>query len=58
MLTPDEIREFLQDHNLAAVAEKTGLSTDTLYRFMSGGTPSVPTLQALDAYIKSKVIRG
>jgi DNA-binding phage protein len=58
MLTPDEIREFLQDHNLTAVAEKTGLSTDTLYRFMAGGTPSVPTLQALDTYIKSKVNRG
>lgn len=58
MLTPDEIREFLQDHNLAAVAEKTGLSTDTLYRFMAGGTPSLSTLKALDTYVKAKVIRG
>lgn len=58
MLTPAEIRELLEDHNLSAVAEKTGLSVDTLYRFMQGGTPSLTTLEKLDAYLKRKVLRG
>lgn len=57
-MTPDDIRAFLKDHNLTAVAERTGLSTDTLYRFMAGGIPSLKTVIALDAYIKGKVHRG
>lgn len=55
MMTPDEIRAFLKDHNLTAVADAAKLSTDTLYRFMAGGIPSLRTVIALDAYIKSKV---
>ena len=55
MMTPDEIRAFLQDHNLSAVAERAKVSTDTLYRFMGGGIPSLKTVIALDRYIKSKV---
>lgn len=55
MMALDEIRTLLKDHNLSAVSRATGLSTDTLYRFMSGGIPSLRTVIALDAYIKSKV---
>lgn len=55
MMTPDDIRAFLKDHNLSAVAEAAGLSPDTLYRFMAGGIPSLKTVIALDAYIKGKV---
>lgn len=55
MMTPDEIRALLKDHNLSAVSRATGLSTDTLYRIMAGGIPSLKTVIALDAYIKSKV---
>ena len=58
MMTPDEIREFLRDHNLTAVAEAAKVSTDTLYRFMAGGVPSLRTVIALDRYIKAKVRNG
>jgi DNA-binding phage protein len=59
MMTPDDVRRALKDHNLSAVAKATGVSTDTLYRFMAGGTPSVRTLEKLTAYLKGKgVIRG
>lgn len=58
MMTPDEIREFLRDHNLAAVAEAVKVSTDTLYRLMAGGVPSLRTVIALDRYIKAKVRNG
>lgn len=59
MMTLDEIRALLRDHNLSAVSRATGLSTDTLYRIMAGATPSLSTLQTLDAYLKGKgVTRG
>lgn len=59
MMTPDEIRKALADHNLSAVAKATGLSVDTLYRFRDGKAPSLATLEKLDAYLKGKgVNRG
>jgi DNA-binding phage protein len=51
-MTPDQIRAALSDRNLSTVAERTGLSADTLYRIANGeGTPTHATLVVLSIYL-------
>lgn len=50
-----EIRTALEDSNLKAVAEKTGVHQNTIYRIMSGETnPSYETVMKLVDYINNK----
>ncbi len=52
MMTLEQIREALEDRNLAEVARRTGVSRDTLYRIAAGvGSPSYETLKALSDYL-------
>jgi len=51
-LSVDQIREALADRNLSVVADRTGLSTDTLYRLVAGNTtPTHATLVVLTTYL-------
>lgn len=55
MRTIEEMREYLSEHNLKAVAEASGIHHNALYRFMRGDTdPKVSTWQKLNLYIDSK----
>jgi len=50
--TLEQIRAALSDRNLSKVAERTGLSADTLYRIVNGeGTPTHATLVVLSIYV-------
>jgi len=50
--TLEQIRVALSDRNLSTVAERTGLSADTLYRIINGeGTPTHATLVVLSIYL-------
>jgi len=50
--TLDQIRAALSDRNLSTVADRTGLSADTLYRIINGeGTPLHATLVVLSIYL-------
>ena len=53
-MTLDEIKQNLKDRNLKAVALKTGVSPDTLYRLVRGMvTPHPSTLQVISNYLKT-----
>ena len=53
-MTLDEIKQNLKDRNLKAVALKTGVSPDTLYRLVRGMvTPHPSTLQVISSYLKA-----
>ena len=52
-LSVEKIREALADRNLSTVADRTGLSTDTLYRLVNAkGTPTNATLLLLTIYLQ------
>lgn len=55
MLTLDEIRSQLTDRNLKAVAEKSGVHYNAVYRFMNGqSNPSYETVRKLCQYLEAK----
>lgn len=56
MLSLDEIRKKIQDHNLSAVARATGMHRQHLWRLVSGdlNNPTMRTLERLTEYLESK----
>lgn len=55
MMTPEQIKAELADRNLKKVAEASGVSPATLYRFMSSGArPTYETVKALSDYLENK----
>ncbi len=47
-ISREQLAEWLQQQNVAALKERTGLSIKTIYRLRSGGKlPSFDTLQKL-----------
>jgi predicted transcriptional regulator len=55
MRTTEEMRQYLSEHNLKAVAEACGVHHNALYRFMKGDTdPRVSTWEKLNQYIDKK----
>ena len=55
MMTIDAVVAALEDRNLKAVAEKTGLSYDTVRRVANGATIQVSykTMQILSDYLEN-----
>jgi transcriptional regulator with XRE-family HTH domain len=52
MLSPEQIRQQLQDANLRKVAARVDIHYLTLWRLMKGsGVPTYSTLQALSGYL-------
>lgn len=59
MMTIDDIRESLEDRNLSEVARKTGLSNNTLYKFMDRNSrPFHDTVVKLAAYVRETGLKG
>jgi transcriptional regulator with XRE-family HTH domain len=56
MLTLEEIKTALQDRNLRAVSENTGVYYQTLVEIANGKNtnPSYKTLKALSDYLEGK----
>lgn len=55
MMNLEQIKEALQDRKLTVVADKTGLSYDTIRRVASGeGDYHVSTLQKISDYLQGK----
>jgi len=54
MLTPDQIRDHLQDRNLQKVADGSHLSYSTIRAFMrEGANPSFETVKKLNIYLEA-----
>ena len=58
LMTPEAVREALQDRNLAAVARATDISYDTVKRYAREEIqrPDVKILQALTDYLQPERI--
>jgi hypothetical protein len=55
----EEIQKALQDRNLTAVSEATGLNTHTLYRLMRGKvSPNKSTLNLLTMYLQGQAVKA
>lgn len=54
MLQLDQIKAFLKDANLRAVAQSIGVHENTLYRLMAGKEPTYSTVKRLSDYIEGK----
>lgn len=52
MLTLEQIKERLQDSNLAKVAQKAGIHYNSLYGLMKGRNPSYDTVKKLSDYLE------
>lgn len=57
MLTLEAIRRALQDRNIAAVSEATGIHPNTLYRIRDGSreNPSYSTIVTLSDYLRAQL---
>lgn len=54
MLTLSEIKKILEDRNLKVIAERTGVSYQTLWRITKGNaTPSATTAEKISNYLES-----
>lgn len=54
MLTLEQIKAYLKDANLRAVAESAGVHENSLYRLMNGQEPKYSTVKKLSDYIEGK----
>lgn len=54
IMTADDLRSKLKDHNLAGVARAIGLNPRTLYRLRDGDPVSLDTRLRLTEYFLSK----
>ena len=55
MRTSEQIRSYLSEHNIRAVAKASGVHENVLYRFMHGRVdPRVSTWEKLNEYIDQK----
>lgn len=55
MRTLEEIKRELQDRNLKAVADGSGVHYNALYRLMAGQvSPSYETVKKLNDYLEAK----
>lgn len=54
IMTADDLRRKLADHNLTAVARMVGLNPRTLYRLRDGEAVSTDTRIVLTEYFLSK----
>jgi transcriptional regulator with XRE-family HTH domain len=53
MLTMQEIKTKLEDRNLRVIAERTGVSYQTLWRLTkNGSTPSASTTEKISEYLE------
>lgn len=54
MLTPDDIQKRLQDRNLHSIAQKTGLSYDTVWKIANGKSlrPSYDAIRKISDYLE------
>lgn len=52
MLTLEQIRECLRDRNLAAVAQRAGISYATIIRLMHGNDVSYRVAKILSDYVE------
>jgi transcriptional regulator with XRE-family HTH domain len=52
----DEIRQRLQDRRLDVIAERTGISRNTLYRIRQGlvENPEYETVRRLEEYLRNE----
>ena len=54
-MTLEQVRESLKDRNICAVAERTGLHPNTIYRLMSPDSrPAWQTVAILSDYLEGK----
>lgn len=53
MLSPTEMRSALSDRKLVVVADRSGVSYNTLLRFVSGANIRQPSLERLSNYLES-----
>lgn len=51
MLTIEQIRERLKDRQLNAVAKKTGLHSNTVYKIANGAGANYETIKKLSDYL-------
>lgn len=52
MLTVEEIKKSLEIMNIQAVAKKTNLKAQTIYRLLNGNNPSYMTVKVLSDYLE------
>lgn len=55
MRSADQIRRYLKDHNIKAVAQDIGVHMNSVYAFMNNQRdPLYSTVEKLNAYIERK----